>query len=101
MKLVSLFGLTVALVACGDATNPVELRPKQSTLASSNVASEYLAIDLGTLGGPASFARGINESGHVVGESLNAVFGWRGFVWTPAEDGMTGTMVALSTLGGD
>lgn len=50
--------------------------------------------DLGTLGGYDSAARGINNSGQIVGESLNSSRLRRAFLWE------NGGMKELSTLGG-
>ncbi|NIN63843.1 MAG: hypothetical protein GTO63_03840, partial [Anaerolineae bacterium] len=53
-------------------------------------------IDLGTLGGDASFAREINELGQAIGDSQTVTGEWHAFLWT-AEGGM----MDLGTLGGD
>jgi probable HAF family extracellular repeat protein len=45
------------------------------------VAQGYDVVPLGTLGGPASRALGLNESGDVVGESQTASGAWRAFRW--------------------
>ena len=48
-------------------------------------------IDLGTLGGTFSFATGINDAGHVVGDSTTASGETHGFLWRD------GTMTDLGT----
>jgi probable HAF family extracellular repeat protein len=50
------------------------------------------ALDLGTLGGPSSFAEGVNLAGQVVGFSDDAVGDRRAFVW------QNGMMTVLPTL---
>jgi len=50
--------------------------------------------DLGTLGGTESLARGINDSGQVVGYSATASGHWYAFLY------YGGTMADLGTLGG-
>jgi probable HAF family extracellular repeat protein len=55
----------------------------------------YTVTDLGTLGGGFSGATAINDSGQVVGNSMNAGNQIRGFLW---RDGM---MTDLGTLGGN
>ncbi|PTR16029.1 putative HAF family extracellular repeat protein [Nitrosospira sp. Nsp2] len=55
------------------------------------------ATDLGTLGGDFSFARGINDMGQVVGESVTDNGQVRAFITGPDGVGMTD----LGTLGGD
>src|SRR5207253_2989955 len=41
------------------------------------------ALDLGTLGGPSSFAAAVNAAGQVVGRSTNAGGVTQAFLWTP------------------
>lgn len=67
------------------------------TLDSRAVRSSAGGVleDLGTLGGATSIARGINDLGWVVGESLTAEGETHAFVWTPTDG-----MVDLGTLGG-
>jgi probable HAF family extracellular repeat protein len=63
--------------------------------SSGAAPSPFTAIDLGTLGGSASFAYGLNASGEVVGESQTASGAWHAFSWTA-----DGGMVDLGSLGG-
>ena len=50
--------------------------------------------DLGTLGGTVSYARGINDSGQVVGYSYTSSGIYHAFLW------QNGSMTDLGTLGG-
>lgn len=59
-------------------------------------AQSRVIRDLGTLGGPSSFARDVNESGQIVGESSTANGETHAFIFTP----WVGRMVDLGTLGG-
>ena len=61
-----------------------------------NVADRYHVTDLGTLGGPLSVAKDINDSGQIVGYSINNNGERRAFVW----DNHQG-MQDIGTLGGD
>ncbi|MBV5326237.1 MAG: VPLPA-CTERM sorting domain-containing protein [Chlorobium sp.] len=62
---------------------------------SNQTASTVTAINIGTLGGPSSYGRGINNAGLVTGLSYTADGFARAFVTTPS-----GTMTDLGTLGG-
>jgi len=64
---------------------------------ASAASTPFIAIDLGTLGGPNSAALAVNASGQVVGYSRTTSSGaeTHAFSWTPA-----GGMVDLGTLGG-
>ena len=66
------------------------------SVVSSNLAAaqEYTVIDLGTLGGTASGARGINEQGQVVGGAATYTGDHHAFLWE------NGVMQDLGTLGG-
>ncbi len=57
--------------------------------------SPFVAVDLGTLGGAASSAAAVNDSGQVVGNSTTAGGEQHAFSWT-----QQGGMVDLGTLGG-
>jgi probable HAF family extracellular repeat protein len=52
--------------------------------------------DLGTLGGSSSFARGINDSGQIIGDSTTAAGDTHGFIFSP----WVGHLQDLGTLGG-
>ncbi len=53
-------------------------------------------LDLGSLGGDRTLARGINDTGHAVGGSVTKLGRWRAFLFRPR----THSMVSLGTLGG-
>jgi probable HAF family extracellular repeat protein len=61
--------------------------------ASKSMSSECKIIDLGTLGGTNSAAQFINDSGQVVGSTLNAFGEQRAFLWKK------GVMTDLGTIG--
>jgi probable HAF family extracellular repeat protein len=82
--------LTVALVLAGLALAP----HARVTLAAPSVTL-YQVTDLGTLGGPFSQARAINNRGQIVGFSLNSDFDLRAFLW------QAGAMRDLGTLAGN
>ncbi len=65
-------------------------------LASSAVAADPAPAprDLGTLGGDASFARGMNDRGDVVGDAETAAGETHAFLWRG------GSLIDLGTLGG-
>lgn len=56
-------------------------------------AIQYVITDLGTLGGPGSFAFGINDQGQVVGNSYMAFGGIRAFLYE------NGAMEELDSFG--
>ena len=60
-------------------------------------AQSRVIRDLGTLGGTSAFARDINESGQIVGDSSTANGETHAFIFTP----WVGRMVDLGTLGGN
>lgn len=67
-------------------------------LLTQNVSAgkrTYTAIDLGTLGGPWSYAAGLNNRGQVVGLAKNEEWYYHAFLW------YQGTMTDLGTLGGN
>ena len=70
--------------------------------ATRRTHAQPTLVDIGTLGGDISRARGINAMGQVVGASSVAGNGVEhAFLWTPeSANGTTGTMVDLGTLGG-
>lgn len=63
---------------------------------TTTIASSYNITDLGTLGGPLSVAKDINDSAQIVGYSINNKGERRAFVW----DSNKG-MQDVGTLGGD
>ena len=82
----------LVLVSCAAPPPPppweVPLQPRSAVTPVGQVN----VTDLGTLGGPISGAKGINDLGEVVGSSETTSWGRGGtggaFIWTPA-DGMT------------
>jgi probable HAF family extracellular repeat protein len=50
-------------------------------------AQAYKVVDLGELGGGASWAYSINNAGQVVGTSVNAEFNFRAFLLQQRRDG--------------
>jgi probable HAF family extracellular repeat protein len=64
-------------------------------VGKAHATASFGAVDLGTLGGQHSFARGINGNGQVVGGSYTADGSFHAFSWTGA-----GGMIDLGTLGG-
>lgn len=84
--------LLVLSAACVDEPFAV---PGPEAAASLESSPAYSLVDLGTLGGPESYARAINGSMQVVGTSQLASGVEHAFLWTPA-----GGMVDLGTLGG-
>src|SRR5262245_62300243 len=66
------------------------------TVIARAAAPRFVAVDLGTLGGPASFPLAMSDDGAAVGYSDTSSFAIHGFRWTRA----TG-MVDLGTLGGN
>jgi probable HAF family extracellular repeat protein len=63
-------------------------------------SGSYHVTDLGTLGGPGSFAYAINDYGQAVGSAGTGSQG-DAFLWTPtAKNGTTGSIMDLGTLGG-
>jgi probable HAF family extracellular repeat protein len=68
-------------------------------LYSGTPGSGGVMHDLGTLGGPVSYGRGINNNGHVVGFSLTSNSTQHAFLYT-GTPGSGGMMHDLGTLGG-
>jgi len=64
---------------------------------AASTSGNWVAHDLGTLGGDNSFARDINDAGRIVGESGTAAGETHAFVYIPE----TGGMRDLGTLGGN
>src|SRR5207245_11757561 len=93
-RLAFLTPLVLGSAACLASTQPLReppaaLRPQLSLVAN------ITALDLGTLGGNASFAFGLNAAGQVAGTSTTASGDQHAFFW----DGTT--MRDLGTLGGN
>ena len=82
----------VAVAACADSSRPLE--PGGAQLQVSGMPG-YTVVDIGTLGGNFGFARHINDSGLVVGESRTAAGQTHAFLWKPGDQ-----MIDLGTLGG-
>ena len=78
--------------AIGSYANPGE--PERAFLIRRAQSATAEFVDLGTLGGTGAQAEAINKPGTIVGQSSDASFVDRAFVWT-ADDGM----LALGDLG--
>ena len=79
----------------GYATTPDFPYPNNSTTHAFRRSPAGGMVDLGTLGGPKSYALGINNAGQVVGYSETSYGNYRAFLWSEAIG-----MVDLGTLGG-
>src|SRR5436190_320352 len=68
-------------------------------LAARSQCADYVAIDLGTLGGSSSQATAVNNAGHIVGSSGTESGGFtpHAFLWTPA-NGMVGRISPGATV---
>lgn len=82
--------LLLAALTLAAAGSPV------ANAGSQTVGSRYASVELGTLGGPYSHARAINNAGQIVGESSFNGDDWlaRAFLY------QNGVMTDLGTLGG-
>lgn len=83
---------TVRGVATGTAVLVAEAEGVVRTV-TVHVAQGYEVVALGTLGGAASRALGLNEAGDVVGEAQTASGAWRAFRWR------SGQMTEVATPG--
>lgn len=72
-------GLAVGVLACTSEETPTE--PSAGASAARAAGGTYTAVDLGTLGGNVSQARGINPQGQVVGSSTTAEGQTHAFLW--------------------
>src|SRR5687767_3227617 len=84
--------MALGLAACASEDTLTE--PSANAAPARVTTGTYNAVDLGTLGGSFSEARGINPRGQVVGLSTTAGGQTRAFLWD------RGTMTDLGTLGG-
>src|SRR5262249_909570 len=73
---------------------PVPGRLHVEPLEDRSLPSNYTFTDLGTLGGPTSYANDTNASGQIVGEATTAAGDSHAFLWN------NGTMTDLGTFGG-
>jgi probable HAF family extracellular repeat protein len=87
-------GTGVVLLAVVLAVSSLAVVVGIQPVSGQPVSEEYSITDLGTLGGTFSEARGINDSGQVVGWGDTASGDSRAFLWEE------GQMTHLGTLGG-
>ena len=91
MRTQQLLLTAVVLAGCRDA-----VEPKRATLSADlGPPEQYQIVDLGSLGGDTSEARGINARSQVVGFSQTSSGAKHAFAWE------NGLMRDLGTLGGD
>ena len=87
---VILVAASLVFVNCSDTLEP-EREPRPS--AGFVEVSVPGGTEIGTLGGSASEALGLNDNGYVVGSSTDQTSRWRPFGWTPS----TGVQDILTT----
>jgi probable HAF family extracellular repeat protein len=89
--------------ARSDCTSRYRARPRLVPLEDRLAPSAYSVTDLGTLGAAnaETLARGLNERGQVVGESVTPGGAFHAFLWTPGvPNGQVGSLADLGTLPG-
>lgn len=87
-------GVALLLAACGDPSSPSNSDASSAAAGGKPSGSIASILDLGTLGGAASAAYGLNDNGQIVGESRTRAGSQHAFVWS------NGVMADLGVLAG-